>query len=125
MTGAHQIQLGLANLTGGLLFFPPFKPYTQEVIHLSHTELFTYSNSAQHTQHLKDAGSRLGSEQTCIYTEAQNLSNTLNGMSTLQRGTHQLSPEHTAVLLHTSYVPRIFQRCSVPACQKVLPCLQK
>ena len=23
MTGAHQIQLGLANLTGGLLFFPP------------------------------------------------------------------------------------------------------
>lgn len=66
MTGAHQIQLGLANLTGGLLFFPPSKPYTQEVIHLSHTELFIYSNSAQHTQHLKEAGSRLGSEQTCI-----------------------------------------------------------
>lgn len=66
MTGAHQIQLGLANLTGGLLFFPPFKPYSQEVIHLSHAELFTYSNPAQHTQHLKEAGSRPGSKQTCI-----------------------------------------------------------
>lgn len=56
------------------------------------------------------AGSRRGT-YTCMYTDVQNLNNALNLKSISKTEAHQLSSEYAAVLLYTSCMQRILQRC--------------
>lgn len=56
------------------------------------------------------AGSRRGT-YACMYTDVQNLNNALNLKSISKTEAHQLSSEYAAVLLYTSCMQRILQRC--------------